>query len=338
MSGPEPLSLAASSQLASELLEDQEDSRFFDKLTYSQSATEVLQSDFLQLLADSVVNIQADIKLSDFGVRRLAELLETASISSGGIELSLNLLTLRNEVADSRYDRDTITLAAISFLQRAAKDLTTEQIMSLVVKASRYGTIDAPIGQYLENGRTIFDCVKHGDEVIDFAGAGAILLLPLVRSDRLSIAIEKVDRDLLDATIRFSKQHPDKPNLYLSVMHIPALEPELIQLHRYQHDKLPDSEVFEMIMRSIKRSMRWSILAGPALSVFAKAKLGLWLGNFGPAEAFFAFIGAAGAAGIVDGFYQFFKTLREHKLSPKHRGHLEAVVASVQKGKLHPLP
>jgi hypothetical protein len=321
------LDLPTRALLAAQLLEDREDPLSFEHLTMQRhGSTSLLQSDFLALLANALFTTEMHFTLSEFGVARMASLLEGAAVSQGATELAVNLLTASYEVSDHLDDKDRLTLAAISYLQRAANELTPAQTSRIVGRAFFYGVWNAPCGSYTNGTDITFDFQKQPEARFDLEGAGAILLLSRIQPDLVAAAVQGDYRDLCKVAIQFSERYPTSPNLFLLLMRLPIFESQRKLLHNYQHNILPEGELRNLVLSSIGRSF-WLCL--PSYSILSKILLGRAKLINGLLIAV-GMVSCWAATSVVASSRAIFKTLQAHSLSPVHREHLDAVVASVK--------
>jgi ATP-dependent protease HslVU (ClpYQ) peptidase subunit len=193
--------------------------------------------------------------------------------------------------------------------------------------------VKEPCGKYQKEFQVKFIFDEQQLENFDLKGAGAILLLTAVSSENFQAALEHSQVDLSKAAIEFSKRHPTEPNLLLSVLQRPDCEAELARLFSYQHDRIPDREFVEIMLRSFKEGIQVAIFISPVVTSVVNAVMGKGLKEVATALA-----GTTVAVMGLSVFRKFLQALRQHKMSPLHRDHLEAIVAvrAADEGILYP--
>jgi hypothetical protein len=311
-------------ELAVELLNDPRDSVSFSQLTTQLPKLKALQADFLEVLSKGL-KLEGTLDLNQCGATRVAQLLETLPITEKSVGLALAVLEHEDTFPKEAGWREELLLAALSHLSRGSDSLSADDAIRLLKLAQWYGAFSQPCGKY-ENGFQVnFAFDKESLNGLDLAGAGAVLLLRDVPAEMLQAALKSADTNLCELAIKFSKLRPNQPNLFIRLLERPDCEAELQRLFNYQHDQMSDRETFEIMWRSFKEGMHVAIFASPVVTSVVNLVMGKGLKQVAGALA-----ATTATVVVFRGFGQFLKALKEHKMSPLHRSHLEAVMAGRQ--------
>lgn len=312
--------------LAAGLLNDPDDDVYFTQLIGPSLSVVPLQSDFCGVLVEALADDQFWMSnLDQHGTERFLQLLENVSVSDSSIRLALALLDQRPILSEYNELGDDIIIAALSHLHRARPQFTPEHIVGLLAVACDYGFELRPAGSYEKRFEIDFNFEGDESTSFDLGGAGAVLLLKEVDSEDLKAALELSEINLSLAAVEFSRRYPSSPNLLIDLMQVRGCEQDLELLHDYQRDRMSNSEFLELMTYSIKRGIKETLSSVSLIMIILKSQFGV---RAGPLETLGAVLMPGVVMGLLHGFKEFYKVLRERKLSPLHKDHLNEVLAS----------
>lgn len=324
--------------LATELLEDPQDHQSLDQLTLESPNLAELQSDFFELLSTAVDEEELLANLSDCGKERLAYVLHHAPVSDASTGLALDILEFCAAPENSLESYDGLVLAAFELLRRAIPELLTEidPVCRLTKLALRYGETLGPCGVYEKNDGITFKFDNLSLARSDLVGTGAILLLCEADSAVLYSALARLDDDeirptiQISAAVRFSKQHPITPNLFLRLLgsHGPYFDKELHRLHDLQSGVLRGRESRDFMMRHFKLGAH----AAMGFWYLKQCVLGLIFGpaNIGP-NSTVELLAICAASGFIYWRHNLNEKVRANTLSLEHREELKSIIEATKR-------
>jgi hypothetical protein len=319
--GHRPIKGKELAYLTTSIVEDTEDTESFDRLTFKCPELAQLQSDYFRQVSVAIRNTKWLRNLSESGKERLSHMVLNAPVSDGSLALALDILEFSAINQKRSLELEDLVLSAFKLLRQGLNELDSKQLERLAQLAVDYGRNLEPCGRYQAADQISFEFEDQDQSQTDLVGAGAILCLCEVEAEKLKAALSSLDDgdgDLLSAALKFSREYPSKPNLFIHLLqvHQDAFTNELNQLKGYQQGGLLDKRERGLITRSIKE---WALIGGALVHSALLGPINLDL-----ATQIMLVLGSSAFAGVLAGGCRLLEILKMRKLSAAHHEHLKA--------------
>ena len=305
------LSRTTRQRIAIQLLSDPADLSPFNDLVNRVIRSNSTGLQLVQLIADALCNERVSLQEPLQG--RLIALLCAAPRSNEVVTLAISCLSVARD-QESQIEYEDLVLAALSYLKNNEPSISARQRFELVELATEYRN---PAGNLFDGRSEFSNLIRKPHDEVDIVAAGCLLLVSRCNGEMPEAVREEMGTLLQKEALRFTKNHPQAPNLWITAMRGAAPE-RLATLTYLQRYGLSPDKALAILKRGVLEAVSFSFtfyyVTNRVFNIVQQQGAG-WV----PAMAS-ALIGSFWACSSF--LTNFTKEIKRNTLSPAHKQQL----------------